>query len=186
MPGAPRCVPGRLSGGGEDGGMSSSSSDLPLRLRVVRRLPAAVVAEPFEILLLFVSLLIGTVTLLVSPENSVKRAMPAPALIAWGAAMCAASVAGFVGWVVISRALTVARRNYGRQLERLAMVIFMWTSLIWAVSLMMVGWRAAPSAAMTLAFGASCGLRAYVIRALIQMHELSRLEAVRLLQRGEM
>lgn len=150
---------------------------------MVQRLPAAVIAEPFEIALLFMCLLSGVITLLVSPDNSVKRATPGPFLYVWGAFLCSASAVGISGWVVISRSLTVQRVNYGRQMERLSMIMFMWASFVWCGSLVSLGWNAIPTATLTAAFGLACGVRAYVIRALIQVHELSRMEAVRLLRR---
>ncbi|MBD0734021.1 hypothetical protein BGM09_00920 [Streptomyces sp. CBMA29] len=142
------------------------------------------IAEPFEIALLFMCLLSGFITLLVSPDNAVRRATPGPFLYVWGAFLCAASATGISGWVVISRSLTVQRVNYGRQMERLSMIMFMWASFVWCGALVSLGWNAVPTATLTAAFGLACGVRAYVIRALIQVHELSRMEAVRLIRRG--
>jgi hypothetical protein len=164
--------------------MVDPSPGLSRRLRVVQRLPAAIIAEPFEIALLFMCLISGVITLLVSPDNSVKRATPSPFLVVWGGFLCAASVIGISGWVVIGRSQTVPRVNYGRQMERLSMIMFMWASFVWCGSLVSLGWNAMPTATLTAAFGMACGVRAYVIRALIQVHDLSRVEAVRMLRRG--
>lgn len=164
--------------------MSFPSANMPRRLRIMRRLPGAFVAEPFEVLLIFMTFLTGTVTVLVTPDNAIKAAMPSVFLLFWGISLIAGSVVGTFGWMIISRGVTLSRRNYGRQLERLAMIIYMWACGAWSIALMSYGWRGMATALTTLAFSLACGVRAYVIRALMQVHELNRLEAIRDLRRG--
>jgi hypothetical protein len=141
-----------------------------VRLEIVRRLPAAMLGDPFEIFIAFLCFISGVPLAIgnVQPA-SIEESLPRYLAQAWGIGLVVGSGVVLLGAHLAHRELKNTRDilspRRGQEIERLGLLLLGYVAVIYAVAIILVGGIAGVVAAsITFGFGLVCWLKAFLIR----------------------
>jgi hypothetical protein len=144
-----------------------------LRIRILQRMPRAVIEDPFEAFLSVLCIFAGLPLILAPPDSSrgaVARLMPGWFVRGWGLTLTVGGALVLLGLFLHGRARngsgtgSVPVRTRGRTIERIGLIVLGYASAIYTIALVVIGgWQGVPAAAIVTAFGLTVATKAFLM-----------------------